>query len=55
MGKKLFDYVIGNPPYQKESSDSVSKSNGQKPMTNIFQYFQNAADELTEDLSLIHI
>ena len=53
MGKKLFDYVIGNPPYQKESSDSVSKSNGQKPMTNIFQYFQNAADALTEDTSVL--
>lgn len=53
MKKKLFDYVIGNPPYQKESSDSVSKSNGQKPMTNIFQYFQNAADELTEDTSVL--
>lgn len=53
MGKKLFNYVIGNPPYQKESSDSVSKSNGQKPMTNIFQYFQNAADEITEDTSVL--
>lgn len=48
-----FDFVIGNPPYQKESSDSVSKSNGQKPMTNIFQYFQNAADELTENTSVL--
>lgn len=53
MGKKLFNYVIGNPPYQKESSESVSKSNGQKPMTNIFQYFQEAADELTEDTSVL--
>lgn len=53
MGKKLFNYVIGNPPYQKESSGSVSKSNGQKPMTNIFQYFQNAADELAEDTSVL--
>ena len=53
MGKKLFNYVIGNPPYQKESSDSVSKTNGQKPMTNIFQYFQEAADELTEDTSVL--
>lgn len=40
MGKKMFNYVIGNPPYQKESSSSVSKTNGQKPMTNIFQYFK---------------
>ena len=53
MGKKLFDYVIGNPPYQKESTDSVSKSNGQKPMTNIFQYFQNAADDLAEHTSVL--
>lgn len=53
MGKKLFDYVIGNPPYQKESSESVSKSNGQRPMTNIFQYFQNAADELAENTSVL--
>ena len=53
MGKKLFDYVIGNPPYQKESTDSVSKSNGQKPMTNIFQYFQKAADDVTENTSVL--
>lgn len=53
MGKKLFNYVVGNPPYQKESSDSVSKTNGQKPMTNIFQYFQEAADGLTEDTSVL--
>lgn len=53
MAKKLFDYVIGNPPYQEESSDSVSKSNGQKPMTNIFQYFQEAADEITETTSVL--
>lgn len=53
MGKKLFNYVVGNLPYQKESSDSVSKTNGQKPMTNIFQYFQQASDELTEDTSVL--
>lgn len=53
MGKKLFDYVIGNPPYQKESTNSFSESNGQRPMTNIFQYFQNAADELTENTSVL--
>lgn len=53
MGKKLFNYVVGNPPYQKEPSDSVSKTNGQKPVTNIFQYFQEAADELTEDTSVL--
>lgn len=48
-----FDFIIGNPPYQKESSGSTSKTNGQKPMTNIFQYFQEAADELTGDVSVL--
>ncbi|WP_423794299.1 Eco57I restriction-modification methylase domain-containing protein [Megasphaera elsdenii] len=23
MGKKLFDYIIGNPPYQQESKDTA--------------------------------
>ena len=53
MGKKLFDFVIGNPPYQKESSDSVSKSNGQKPVTNIFQYFQESVDKITKETSVL--
>lgn len=53
MGKKLFDYVIGNPPYQQESKDSKPKSNGQKPMTNIFQYFQEAADKITNKSSVL--
>jgi len=30
MGKKLFDYVIGNPPYQEDTSDSTRK----KPIYN---------------------
>lgn len=42
-----FDYVIGNPPYQEESENSKSKTNGQKPMTNIFQYFQQEADKIS--------
>lgn len=53
MGKKMFDYVIGNPPYQKESLESVSKTNGQKPMTNIFQYFQEAADRITDKAAVL--
>ena len=33
MGKKLFDYVIGNPPYQEETeSDSTRKP----PVYNLF-------------------
>ncbi len=41
-----FDYIIGNPPYQEESTETVSATNGQKPRTNIFHFFQLQADEL---------
>lgn len=52
VSKKLFDFVIGNPPYQQES-DVEPNSNGQKPMTNIFHYFQQQADNLTEEGSVM--
>lgn len=48
MSKKFFDYVIGNPPYQEETVEEVSKSNGQAPRKNIFHYIQMAADLVTE-------
>ena len=41
-----FDYVIGNPPYQEETVEEVSKKNGQAPRKNIFHYFQMAADQV---------
>lgn len=52
--KFKFDVVIGNPPYQEESSEKTSK-NGQKPRTNIFQNFQLQADKLAkQSISLIY-
>lgn len=48
-----FDFVIGNPPYQQESENSSSKTNGQKPMTNIFHYFQQQADEISKESSVM--
>lgn len=50
---KKFYAVVGNPPYQKESEGAPSASNGQKPMTNIFQYFQEGVDEITSDCSVL--
>lgn len=39
MGKKLFDYVIGNPPYQEEqlseNSDGSLKIMRRQSMTNL--------------------
>lgn len=42
--KMKFDAVVGNPPYQEEKVKTVSTTNGQTPRTNIFHYFQLAAD-----------
>lgn len=36
MGKKLFDYVIGNPPYQEQVSDADSNSSLSKQLFPIF-------------------
>ncbi len=44
-----FDFIIGNPPYQEESTDTISSTNGQKPRTNIFHFFQLQADEIAEN------
>lgn len=54
-GKKMkFDFVIGNPPYQEESEGKISKSNAQKPRTNIFQYFQEQADVVCSNSCMIY-
>lgn len=44
--KFKFDVVIGNPPYQEETSEKQSTSNNQKPVKNIFQYFQEQAETI---------
>lgn len=46
-----FDFVVGNPPYQEEAGGEVSKSNAQKPRTNIFQHFQEQADVICNNMS----
>ena len=48
-----FYAVIGNPPYQEENTEAKPKSNGQKPMRNIFQYFQEATDEVTANCAAL--
>lgn len=52
--KFKFDVVIGNPPYQ-ENTSKLSKKNGQKSVKNIFQLFQEQADKVTRKcVSLIY-
>lgn len=52
-GSMKFDFVIGNPPYQEESTTAASTSNGQKPMTNIFHKFQLGADDVAGNTSVL--
>lgn len=53
--KMKFDAIVGNPPYQEESAKQISSTNGQTPRTNVFHYFQIAADQLSSKfVSLIY-
>ncbi len=45
MGKKLFDYVIGNPPYQEETQDTSDKP--------VYNNFMDATYECAEAVELI--
>ena len=47
MGKKLFDFVIGNPPYQSGDNESNSR---QEP---VYQHFYESAESLGEKYMLI--
>ena len=50
-----FDAIVGNPPYQEETAQAQSATNGQAPRTNVFQYFQMISDELSSGaVSLIY-
>lgn len=48
-----FDFVIGNPPYQEETTQEASKTNGQTPKKNIFHYFQMAADRIAGEATVM--
>lgn len=55
VGKMKFDAVVGNPPYQEETVQQVSSTNGQAPRKSIFQYFQLVSDEISSGvISLIY-
>lgn len=51
MGKKLFDYVIGNPPYNEDFENSGDNGNFAKP---VYNYFMDATYEVAEKVELIH-
>lgn len=51
MGKKLFDYVIGNPPYNEDFENSGENGNFAKPVYNLFM---DATYEVAGKVELIH-
>lgn len=50
MGKKLFDYVIGNPPYQEEFTSDGNKTYAAP----VYNDFMDALDDVSEKVELIH-
>lgn len=51
MGKKLFDYVIGNPPYNEDFENSGENGNFAKP---VYNCFMDATYEVADKVELIH-
>ena len=51
MRKKLFDYVIGNPPYNEDFENSGDNGNFAKP---VYNYFMDDTYEVAEKVVLIH-
>lgn len=51
MGKKLFDYVIGNPPYNEDFENSGDNGNFAKP---VYNCFMDATYEVADKVELIH-
>lgn len=50
MSNKLFNYVIGNPPYQEEFSSDGNKTYAAP----VYNTFMDAADDVAECVELIH-
>lgn len=48
-----FNAIVGNPPYQLTTAKQET-NNGQKTVTNIFQYFQLISDNLAKYTSMIY-
>ena len=51
MAKKLFDFCIGNPPYNADFNDSGDNGNFAKP---VYNDFMDAANEVAKKVELIH-
>ena len=48
-----FDFIIGNPPYQEETTNIIPETNGQVRSKSIFQYFQMSVDKIADKGSIL--
>lgn len=51
MGKKLFDFIIGNPPYNEDFENSGGNGNFAKP---VYNQFMDATYSIADNVELIH-
>lgn len=54
MGKKVFDFCIGNPPYQEEQLSSNIDGSLKNYAPPVYNHFMDAANEVAEKVELIH-
>ena len=52
-GTMKFDYIVGNPPYQEETVESVSSMNGQVSVKNVFHLFQKNVDLIVNKITVL--
>ncbi len=54
MGKKLFDYVIGNPPYQEEQVSENADGSLKNYAPPVYDKFMEEAFKVSEKVELVH-
>lgn len=54
MGKKLFDYVIGNPPYQEEQISENADGSLKNYAPPVYDKFMDGAFKVAEKVELVH-
>ena len=54
MEKKLFDFAIGNPPYQEEQISTDTDSSQKNYAPPVYNFFMDAANTVASKVELIH-
>lgn len=54
MGKKLFDYIIGNPPYQEEQISENADGSLKNYAPPVYDKFMDGTFKVAEKVELVH-